>query len=303
MNYETFKNTLVPMIQTTLGEDAKVNLQCIPQNNGIRWDGLSIMKEGEKIAPTIYLDDLYGRYENGKTMEEILKFILESYENRCDLTDLSVNEFEDFEKVKESIYYKLVNYQWNEELLKNVPHVKYLDLAMVFYYRLESSVLEGATVLIHKGTMKLWNITMEELCRAAENNTPQKLPYTFQGMEALLNQMILEEGEETEVKEILTESPHKNEIMYVLTNRDKYFGAACILYPHVLKHISVLVGGSFYILPSSIHECILVPDSGQYSSVELIEMVTEINTSQVEPVEVLSNNVYFYDKEKDIIHM
>lgn len=87
--------------------------------------------------------------------------------------------------------------------------------------------------------------------------------------------------------------------MYILTNEEKYFGAAALLYPHVLSHISRLLHCNFYVLPSSIHECILVPDSGQFSKKELETMVREVNETQVEDEEVLSQNVYYYDGKRE----
>ena len=86
--------------------------------------------------------------------------------------------------------------------------------------------------------------------------------------------------------------------MYILTNQETYFGAAALLYPHVLSHISALLGCNFFVLPSSVHERILVPDFGVYSKPELEEMVVEVNSTQVAKEEVLSNHVYYYDLKK-----
>ena len=89
--------------------------------------------------------------------------------------------------------------------------------------------------------------------------------------------------------------------MYVLTNEKKYLGAAALLYPYVLNHIGKILKNNFYVLPSSIHECILVPDSGRYSRMELMSMVREVNESQVEKEEILSYEVYYYDRERQAL--
>lgn len=91
--------------------------------------------------------------------------------------------------------------------------------------------------------------------------------------------------------------------MYILTNEEKYYGAAVILYPHVLNHIAKVLNKNFYILPSSVHECILVPDQGQYSRIELKRMVKEVNDSQVEDEEILSYEIYYYDCKKEALMM
>ena len=113
-------------------------------------------------------------------------------------------------------------------------------------------------------------------------------------MEALIRQMT---GED----DFLSFGLQKKEQMYILTNEEKYYGAAVILYPHVLSHISRLLHSNFFVLPSSIHECILVPDSGQFTKKELETMVREVNETQVEDEEVLSQNVYYYDSKKEAL--
>ena len=91
--------------------------------------------------------------------------------------------------------------------------------------------------------------------------------------------------------------------MYVLTNKQKMFGAGVIFYPGILELIESILGDHFYILPSSVHECILVPDQGQYSRIELKRMVKEVNDSQVEDEEILSYEIYYYDCKKEALMM
>ena len=123
-------------------------------------------------------------------------------------------------------------------------------------------------------------------------NTSRKLPYTIQGMEALIAEL---SGSQPRIT--------GEELMYILTNEEKYYGAAVILYPHVLNHIAKVLKKNFYILPSSVHECILVPDQGQYSRIELKRMVKEVNDSQVEDEEILSYEIYYYDCKKVALMM
>ena len=123
-------------------------------------------------------------------------------------------------------------------------------------------------------------------------NTSRKLPYTIQGMEALIAEL---SGSQPRIT--------GEELMYILTNEEKYYGAAVILYPHVLNHIAKVLKKNFYILPSSVHECILVPDQGQYSRIELKRMVKEVNDSQVEDEEILSYEIYYYDCKKEALMM
>ena len=88
-----------------------------------------------------------------------------------------------------------------------------------------------------------------------------------------------------------------------LKDGEKCFGAAALLYPHLLSHISKIFRKNFYVLPSSVHECILVPDQGQYSRMELTRMVREVNQTQVEDDEILSDQVYYYDRQEERLMM
>ena len=203
-----------------------------------------------------------------------------------------MTEFEDYRKARTKVYYKLVNYDMNKRKLQYMPHIKYLDLAVVFYYRLEGGKLNGASIIIHDCNLHAWGIEKEQLVKDALLNTSRKLPYTIQGMEALIAEL---SGSQPRIT--------GEELMYILTNEEKYYGAAVILYPHVLNHIAKVLKKNFYILPSSVHECILVPDQGQYSRIELKRMVKEVNDSQVEDEEILSYEIYYYDCKKEALMM
>lgn len=138
-----------------------------------------------------------------------------------------------------------------------------------------------------------WGITKSQLMKDAAFNTSRKLPYSFVGMESLIAEL---SGEK------LMDFPTE-ELMYVLTNEEKYYGAAVLLYPHVLSHIGTLLKRNFFVLPSSVHECILVPDLGHYTRFELMKMVREVNQNQVEEEEILSYQVYYYDRKREALVM
>lgn len=292
MNYETFRNMLRDALQEEMGEEVCVTLQQIRKNNGVVCQGMSIRRKTERMAPIIHLDPFFDAYSSGMEFYKIVREIRRQY-LLGEVTDISLEAFSDFHKIKEQIYYKLINYEKNQELLERIPHYAFLDLAIAFYYRLEDTSLSGATVLIHNNNLEHWNITREELYQAASSNTPEKLPYTFRGMGEMIQQLLTEEADGAGISRE-EELPPKEQ-MFILTNRDKYYGASCLLYPHLLEHIGRVLKASFYILPSSIHECILIPDSGEYTPEELSDMVREVNTTHVEATEVLSDHVYYYD--------
>lgn len=293
MEYQTFKEELCRILQKRTEGKKKVILQQVEKNNGVVLDAVVLQGEKEQVLPTIYLEELYEIYEEGATLEQIAGRILCEKEKWKEEVEFSLEEFEDYTRARTSIFYKLVNYQMNERMLKRVPHIRYLDLAVVFYYRVEQGDFPGGSVLIHNNNLVTWGITKSQLMKDAAFNTSRKLPYSFVGMESLIAEL---SGEK------LMDFPTE-ELMYVLTNEEKYYGAAVLLYPHVLSHIGTLLKRNFFVLPSSVHECILVPDLGHYTRFELMKMVREVNQNQVEEEEILSYQVYYYDRKREALVM
>lgn len=295
MEFETFKKELLDHLRQILGEEKKICFQSVEKNNGIREEAVVILEEGARIAPTIYLREFFENWKWGReTMEEISRKIL--LQNACQEkeVDFSLDSFENYEKARGQVYFKLINYEMNKVLLTKIPYISYLDLAVVFYYRQEKGKFQGATMLIHNCNLDAWKIDSRQLLEDAVMNTSRKLPYSFQGMDALIRELSGDEEQELYTGE---------EIMYVLSNQEKCFGAAALLYPHLLSHISKIFRKNFYVLPSSVHECILVPDQGQYSRIELTRMVREVNQTQVEADEILSDQVYYYDRQEEKLMM
>ena len=198
---------------------------------------------------------------------------------------------------EKEILYQLINYDNNRELLERVPHIRYLDMAIIFYYWKDRKDRSLGACIVSLAQMEEWGYTLEELEKTAAFNTPQLFQVSFQPIEELIKEMV---GEEL----WCTEPDAPSLIpMHVLTNQSRLFGAAAILYPQVLWAISHTLQDDLYILPSSIHECIIVPMSVKCSRKELQEIVEEINETQVPKAEMLSNHVFLYRKEKDCIEV
>lgn len=294
MEYQTFKEELCRILQKRTEGKKKVILQQVEKNNGVVLDAVVLQGEREQVLPTIYLEELYEIYEQGVHLEQIAAHVLCEEEKWKEEVEFSLEEFEDYTRARTRVFYKLVNYQMNESMLKRVPHIRYLDLAVVFYYRVEQEHFPGGSVLIHNNNLVTWGISKSQLMKDAAFNTSRKLPYRFMGMETLIAEL----SGETEMENL-----QKEELMYVLTNEEKFYGAAVLLYPHVLTHIGTLLKRNFFVLPSSVHECILVPDQGHYTRFELMKMVREVNQNQVEEEEILSYQVYYYDRKREALVM
>ncbi len=295
LNYEAFVCNVQEKLQEQMGKEVQVNVRQITKNNGKRIKGLSILEENQNISPMIYMEEYYQEYQQGNTIETIIQEIEELYVQSKISVPIDPDFYRDFEKVKDRILCKLINYEKNLELLGELPHIQCMDLAVVFYYKLEHEQIGNGTILIYNNHLQMWGISKEELYETARENTPKILPFQFQGMKELLEESVEELEDFPEEREELP--------MYVLTDRQRELGAIHILYDSTLAEIGEKLGKDFYILPSSIHECIIVPVDVYASRQELEEMVTEINHTHVLPEEVLSDHVYLYEREAHRLSM
>lgn len=297
MTYQEFKQTIVYAISNKLGSDFRVSLQDIIKNNDTHLDGLTILSKGSNISPTIYLNYYYDQYLSGKSLSSVQDDILLSYHKNVPKENIDISFFTDFAKVKTRIIFKLVNYDRNKELLSKVPHVRYLDLAIVFNCFVNSTEEGYATILIHHHHLSFWNISTDELYNLAMKNTPHLLQYQLQNMSDVILNLFFEDESQIP-QDSIPDFP-----MYVLSNVTKLNGSGCILYEDLLSDIAETLDSDFYILPSSIHEVLLIPVESASSYEELSSMVKEINNTQLAREEVLSDLVYFYSRHSGKITM
>ena len=298
MTYQEFKRYICEAMSARLGPDLKIVLQDVIKNNDIHLDGLTILTPNCNIAPTIYLNYYFSQYQKGKTLDEICQSIQCVYEkNRTD-RNIDSSFFTDYDRVKSRVVFKLVNFNRNEKLLESIPHYIFFDLAIIFCCLLETSPAGSATILIHNHHLPFWNITKDNLYALALENTPRLLKYDFRNMTEILNEFLSIEEDNPFVEDNYCPLG-----MYVLTNQYKLNGAACILYPKLLKRIADRLNCDLFILPSSIHEVLIVPAPGQSTYEELTQMVQEVNTTQLAPEEILSDHVYCFSRETESLSL
>ena len=298
MEYKEFVEYIKMNAGYIAGEGGNITINHVIKNNGCEMDGLVIMEKGKDIAPTIYLDSFYELYTNGENIKNIIRQIEVIHEQNKNNVTFDVNILKHFDTIKDKIVYKVVNYRSNEKLLEQVPHKRILDLAVVFYCLLDNEYGRSATALIYNNNLKNWNVTIDDVYKAALKNTPDLLHSKISSMAALFEKCgVNVDGEEVDLKDYVPSD------MYVLTNESKLNGAACILYENVLYDFAQKLGADLYILPSSVHEVILLPKLSMFEKDELVNMVKEVNTEGVAADEVLSDHVYEYNRTERLITM
>lgn len=302
MEFTSFKTLVRDEVAKRTGEQFRVRINDVTKNNGVVLSGITMLQDDNNISPTIYLNKYYEAYENGDiTLRCIVDEVLDTYERNKVNQSVDMRFFMNYERIKDRIIFKLIHAERNKELLKDIPHIRYLDFAVVFQCLISDEMFGNATIMIHNAHLKIWEITENELYEKAIKNTPVLQRYDIKTMKDVLCEMML--LEEMEGKEILNKNEYIEDLqdatpMYVLSNRTRVQGASCILYPNILKDFASAVKSDFYILPSSVHEVILLPAQGDEDKEGLKRMVCEVNETQVEREEVLSDSVYYYSQEK-----
>lgn len=291
MSYEKFCERMKDILQQYYGVESDVKLHTVQKVNGVILHGITVMKEGVSIVPTLYLESYYDELIRGMPLNDVVhRFILE-YDKAAIQDDFDISFFEYYEKVKLHLGYKLINYEMNRSLLKDVPHKRYLDLAIVCYCNIVDDRIGKGTILIRNEHLDIWKIEKDTLIRDSLRNMPVMFPAEIINMADLLKELY-----DDPAQLICGKMP-----MYVLTTRARMYGAAAILYSGQLEAIAREVEDDFYLLPSSIHEIIILPKKYGTDEEYLSQMVDEINHEQVDIEEILSNHAYLYSRlTKDI---
>ncbi len=295
MNDEIFAERICDEVLKKLGDGYRVALEEIHKNNGVVGYGIQISRAGQNLIPTVKLEPLQRAYEQGVSSETLIDCVIAAYRGGEPIMGMQMDFFRDFEKVKDNICYRLINRQRNRELLKQIPHKSFLDLAVCFHYVCQGE-LDCGTILLYNSHLEMWGITIEELDSLAEYNTPRLCPWEYKPLNEILREF---EGimtpEEREYSAGIT-SP-----VWILRNKTKLWGASSILCPGVLGEISK--GKNLFVIPSSVKEMTILPDDGQQDIALLKWMLMCENMSTLLPEDVLSDNIYYYDASADEIRI
>lgn len=290
MTYDNFKESIIQHLRKDIPDPKKIAIRSITRNNGQQLDGLIILQNDLNIAPTIYLNTYFEEHCNGTPFYDIYDQILKAYRKHRPSESINASFFNDFDQVRPHIIYRLINHKMNQELLQDVPHIQFLDLAVVFYYLLHADRTGSASILIRNEHLSGWDTDADTLLKLARKNTPKLLPYELQDMYQILEHNLYSD---------LT-NPYP---MFVLSNHFHLNGACCILYQDLLRQISETLESDFYILPSSVHEVILVPATDRSSISALSEMVQDVNGTEVAQDEILSQHAYYYSRKDHCVSM
>lgn len=190
------------------------------------------------------------------------------------------------EEIKHRVQPFLVSRRYYDESLSDLTSSDFLDLKVCYYVPDEN----GKRLLISDKLLESHGIPADSIKSQALENLKLSCCYGIRTMEEVLTRM----GAAEMLPKHNLQSPFP---IYVLTNTNNYLGAAGILLDGLLADFAETIEDSFFVLPSSLHEVLLVPESSGVDTGHLNEIIRAVNTSQVAPQEVLSDHAYYYDRE------
>ena len=310
MNFEEFKTAVLEGIKEFLPErfvEAEINLQNVMKNNGVELTGIVIKLPTCNTAPTIYLEQFFSLYESGKELNDVLRELAELRIQKDTLTNIDTELLTNFEKCKGRIKPRLIGTEMNQRILQERPHVLIEDLAVLFHIDFGRNEEGFMTVPVSNSLMNNWNISIDELYKLAVENMINENAVIFGSMGKIIMEMMLPDMMkkmdcDRDTAEMIFEALDSSDVkMYIVTNKNKYFGASVILDTQFMNRVVDSIGDNFFVIPSSIHELILIPDDENISVSELENMIAEVNATQLEAEDILSNHPYRYSLETGFV--
>ena len=303
MDYESFKEKFVEDLKDRLdeqGADVKVSVNTVNKLNE-SYEAVTVTPEGSNIGVNIGIDKFYDAMENGRSYDEVVDKAVEVVNSGItQRPDFDIDSLSDYSQMKEKLAMEVVSAEANKEMLETVPHQNMEDMAVVYRFVLNSDDEGRASILVTNQLLESMGVTPEQLHADAMENAPQIKPVEIKGMSEVMAEMM--GVEQAEMMGIFPVAPEDEQI-YVATVPDKVHGAGVLAYQDFMDQAAERVGGDFFILPSSIHEILIVPDTGEMGLKDLKNMVQEVNATQVAPEDKLTDSVYHYDAKNKIFEL
>lgn len=260
----------------------------ILKNNDVVRHAVIICPPDSSITPTIYMDDYYTDYiEQRSTLPEIVNQI-------CLLADMAQKEMPrfkefafDFDSCKSAIFFQLISKERNKQLLEDCPYLPFLDLAITFHVVFRQTENAMESVRITNTLLDMWQKNTKDLMKLAQENTPRIFPPHLER----LDKVLADYAKMRPLKhDIEGQSP-----LLMLSNNRGIQGATAILYKDVMRGLAEKYRTNFYLIPSSIHEFLLLPEEQAESLQSISELVRQVNHERVNEEDILSDHAYFYN--------
>lgn len=296
--YEEFLNEFVKEMENKLADyGMEVSIVNKMRNNGISEKCIKVDIPGCNMSPSIGTLSLYEHYREFDDLDKIVsalsKKIIEDKNRQIDTMSVLSKE-----NILNSTYLMVINAKSNQKLLAETPHYFIAEGELAVIPRLNISITDKSGFIIIKNDLlpKL-QMTGDEILQVAKINTSSQNLFEINSLLSVTMQAMTDNGEDIadDFSDFFTEITPK---AFVVTNKDKKLGACCLACPEVIGTAIEKMGFDCYILPSSIHEVILVEKSGESEDLEYLrDMVNQVNRQSVPAAEILSDKVFVYNQK------
>ncbi|MCR4702766.1 MAG: DUF5688 family protein [Saccharofermentans sp.] len=299
MNYAQFRDEVKASIKDYLTEDYQdyeMSFKTIKKSSGYEYEALMISPIGHEPSaiPALNLEDAFERYQNGKSLEEILNWLADIRMNAT-IKDFNKEDMLHYDRIKDKIIPRLVNKAANVEYLSDKPHQNLdglVDLSLFYAVRVSEDEEGCAEAVITNDLAEMWGIDAQELHEQAMKNNAQRTPL-FKNLEDAIFGM----GEPSYDIEDINPEDFRLPFFILTAQRQNAKGAVMILNTNVMNRITAKLGDAVYIIPSSIHETLIVSKDHVDNLQDLVDMLEQVNDNEVKPEDRLSYNIYEYNSE------
>lgn len=289
MSFDEFLEAAKNHVQDTL-PDAEVRIQQIDKLQGESYLGISVRPEGTLAAVCFNVNPAYERYQEDQSKVESIfdRIASDAMQIASTIPAFDLTDITDYETAKDNLVMQVIPAEPNKELLESIPHKTVEDIAVVYRIELPDTVDGPATTLVTNHLLDEYKISPEQLhldaVAAQEANHPAVLRNLSEVMAEMMGGMM--------------DLPESR--MWVATVEGGVNGASVIQIPEFLDEAAEKLGGDFFVLPSSVHEVLLISDDGSFDREGLENMVQGINATEVREIDYLSDSIYHYDSENQI---
>ncbi len=292
MNYDEFKNAVLQEMEAQ-NQDLSFGITHVEKLQGLSYDALAVGREGSNISAMVDLNKAFEYYQESDDFGETLSDLQRAVDNGLErMPQIDFSILDDYDKVKEHLEVQMIPVRGNEAQLLKLPHEVTGDIAMVYRVDLDQSQNMASSTLVTNDMLGAYGITEEKLHADAMDYAPRNRPACFKSISDVLNE--------------LSGGAFPNEgdaPFYVATMEGNEQGAGAIMYPGFLDMAAEKLGGDLYILPSSVHEVLILHDAKDFNTAEFNEMIATINAAEVKPEERLSDHAYHYDSEAHLLEL
>lgn len=300
---KVFAEGVTQQIKDYLPEEYQ-NMQCTlteqQKNNGVVLTGIILNMPGRQISPVVYMEPFYDQVRKGEPMDRIMNRIADVCRQSLSVRELPESlDFTDYDSVKDYLTVQVINTKANQRMLSGVPHKEMEDLSVICRIEFPSPTGEGTgSIKVTHEMMSQWCVRPEEVYQKAVENAVKNSPPVLMSMDDLMMEIMGLPFEAKNLLQLEAGAEFPKDGMYVLSNPMRLNGSSVLAYPNLQEQLESVIPQGCYLLPSSVHEMIIIPKDLSMTPKEMGEMVREVNQKEVSRDEILSDRVYEFDQEK-----